>query len=324
MWLGTTVPLGRVIESDIAKLYHTGTSCWYNTAMIQDTLEETKRLVWPVINSYLKDPNYPTQFAIPRQVKKEADLFWKINRVYPERKGKYLRPTAVRLIAGAMGVRGKKVAKTAAAMQLSEEWILIHDDIEDHSLTRRGAPTLHKLYGMELALNAGDALHMIMWKIVNDIGIPTVSEEFYRMLLRTAVGQSVEQIWTNDKKHLTDKEYLFIADSKSAYYSIAGPMRLGAIVAGASKEQIDKLTEFGLHLGRCFQLVDDIIDSVQDKTEGKSTIVQENGIPYAKGLAEEEKEKARKIFDKELGFLFDEPERNELKELMDFILERTY
>lgn len=292
--------------------------------MIQDILERTKKLVWPVIKGYLKDPAYPKQFAIPPSLKNEIDLFWKINRTYPERMGKYLRPTAVRLIAGAMGEKDEKVIKTAAAMQLSEEWILIHDDIEDHSDMRRAAPTLHKLYGMELALNAGDALHMIMWKIINDINLPAVSEEFYKMLFRTAVGQSVEQIWTNDKKKLSDSEYLFVADSKSAYYSIAGPMRLGAIVAEASSGQLDKLSQFGLNLGRCFQLVDDIIDAKQDKTEGKSTIVQEKGIQYTKKLAEGEKEKARKIFDKELGFLSHEPERTELAELMDFILERKY
>lgn len=292
--------------------------------MIVSTLETTKKLVWPVIDSYLKDPTYPMQFSIPRKFSKEIKLFWEINRTYPERKGKYLRPTALRLIAGALGVRNQKVIRSAAAMQLSEEWILIHDDLEDHSETRRDGPTLHKLYGEELAINAGDALHTIMWKIINDIDAPKITEEFYRMLFRTEVGQAVEQIWTNKKKHLTHSEYFFIADSKSAYYSVAGPMRLGAIAAGANSKQIEKITNFGLHVGRCFQLVDDIIDQKQDKKEGKSTIIQEKGIKYARKLAEKEKYLAKRIFDKDLGFLSHEPERTQIKELIDFILEREY
>lgn len=296
----------------------------YNRLVIIDTLNETKRLVWPVIKSYLRDPRYPKQFALPLFVKKETEKFWKINREYPERQGKYLRPTALRLIAGAMGRRDKKVNLTAAAMQLSEEWILIHDDIEDKSTTRRGAPTLHKLYGLELALNAGDALHMIMWKIIHDIGIPNISEEFYRMLFRTALGQAVEQVWTDEGRKLTDREYLFIADSKSAYYSVAGPMRLGAILAGATSGQIEKITNFGWHVGICFQLVDDILDEKQDKIEGRSNIVQEKGIKYARRLAENEKDKAKKIFEKDLNFLSRDPERTQLKELMDFILDRKY
>ena len=55
----------------------------------------------------------------------------------------------------------KDAIKTAAAMQMSEEWILIHDDIEDNSEKRRGEPTLHKIYGDELAINAGDSLQAL-------------------------------------------------------------------------------------------------------------------------------------------------------------------
>jgi geranylgeranyl pyrophosphate synthase len=152
-----------------------------------------------------------------------------------------------------------------------------------------------------------------------------VTEEFFKILSRTALGQGVEQIWKNDgEKIIEDDKYFFVADGKSGYYSIAGPMRLGAIVAGASDEEIEKITEFGLYLGRCFQLVDDILDIQQDKKEGKITLANTKGIDYAKKLALEAKTKAREIFDKELGFLKNEPARSELKELIDFILEREY
>ena len=293
--------------------------------MVQETLEKTKKLIWPEIQKYLKDPVYPTQFRIPYKYKKEVDLYWKINRVYPERKGKYLRPTLVLLIAEALGAERKKALKTAAAMQLSEEWILIHDDIEDNSEKRRGKLTLHKIYGNELAINAGDVLQIIMWKILNDQNSPKISEEFYKMLLRTTLGQGVEQIWTNRKaKRISEGQYFFIADSKSAYYSIAGPMRLGAIAAGATPDQMDKITDFGLYLGRCFQLIDDILDFRQDKREGKITLANTKGLPYARKLVLEEKNKALEIFDKKLGFLSKEPARSKLKELIGFILERKY
>jgi geranylgeranyl pyrophosphate synthase len=293
--------------------------------VVQETLENTKKLVWPEIKKHLKDPDYPTQFQIPSKYKKDVDLYWKINRVYPERKGKYLRPTLVLLTAKALGAKIQKVVKVAAAMQLSEEWILIHDDIEDKSEERRGKPSLHKIYGQELAINAGDSLHIIMWKIINDINSHAISEEFYKMLLRTALGQGVEQIWTNkgDKK-INEAEYFFIADSKSAYYSIAGPMRLGAIVAGATPEQMDKITNFGLHLGRCFQLADDILDVKQDGKEGKVTLARTKGVHYTKRLALEVKTKALEIFDESLRFLATEPARSELKELINFVIERKY
>lgn len=292
--------------------------------MIQDTLEETKKLVWPEIEKYLVDPPYPKQFQIPRRFKNDVDLYWKINKEYPERKGKYLRPTLTLLTAGAMGIDPKNAIKVAGAMQLSEEWILISDDIEDKSETRRGKPTLHKMYGNELAINASDALETIMWKMIADTNDNKVIDEFYRLLLRTTLGQGVEQIWTNEKKDLTDDEYFFVADSKSAYYSIAGPIRLGAIVAGATDDQLDKLTEFGLYLGRCFQLVDDILDIEEDKKEGKKTLANTKGVDHTKKLAEEMKQKAKDIFDRDLDFLSHDPAETKIQELMNFILERKY
>jgi len=292
--------------------------------MIQDTLNKTKKLVWPEIKKYLKDPKYPAQFLIPAKFKKEVDLYWKINNEYPERKGKYLRPTLVLLVASALGVNNKLILKVASAMQLSEEWILISDDIEDNSDKRRDKPTLHKMYGVELAINASDTLETIMWKIVTDCKNPLVFDEFYRIILRTTLGQGVEQIWTNKKERLTDQKYFFVADSKSAYYSMAGPMRLGAISVGATKNQLEKITEFGLHLGRCFQLVDDILDLEQDKKEGKTTLANTKGIEYTKKLAIKEKDLAREIFDRDLKFLSHEPARTKLKELIEFILERKY
>lgn len=292
--------------------------------MVQDTLEETKKLVWPEIEKYLVDPPYPSQFQIPKKFKKEVETYWKINKEYPERKGKYLRPTLTLLTAGAMGTDIQKAIKVAGAMQLSEEWILISDDIEDNSDARRGKPTLHKMYGNELAINASDALETIMWKMIVDTNDKNVIDEFYRLLLRTTLGQGVEQIWTNEKRDLTDDEYFFVADSKSAYYSIAGPIRLGAIVAGADDDQINKLAEFGLYLGRCFQLVDDILDLEQDTKEGKKTLANTQGIPYTKNLAEQMKQKAKEIFDRDLGFLNHDPAKTKIQELMNFILEREY
>lgn len=292
--------------------------------MIQDTLEETKKLVWPKIEKYLKDPIYPKQFQIPEKFKKESEEFWNINKVYPERKGKYLRPTLVMIIASAMGIDPKLSVNIAGAMQLSEEWILISDDIEDKSNERRGKPTLHKLYGIELAINASDCLETIMWKMIIDCKNSEIIDEFYRIMVRTTLGQAVEQIWTNTKVNIDNDQYFFVADSKSAYYSIAGPMRLGAIAANANENQLDKITEFGLHLGRCFQLVDDILDLEQDKKEGKSTLTTEYGIDYTKKLAKNEKQIAKNIFDKDLKFLSKEPARTKLVELIDFILERKY
>jgi geranylgeranyl diphosphate synthase type II len=234
-------------------------------------LEKYKKLVWPEIKRYLKDPVYPPSFQIPKTFKKEALFHWKATKEYPKRQGKYLRPTLLILTCEAMGGKPQDAVKTAAAMQISEDWILIHDDFEDKSEVRRGKPTLHRMYGPELAINAGDALHIIMWKVLTDnksldSKITTaLIDEFYRMLTRTALGQALEIKWAKENKiDFLDKDWFFIADGKTSYYSVAGPMRLGAIIAGATNKKLDLLAEFGLNLGRCFQLVDDVLDLTSD------------------------------------------------------------
>ena len=184
---------------------------------------------------------------------------------------------------------------------------------------------------MELAVNAGDTLTTIMWKVLLDnekvLGPEKTFEimnEFYKTLLRTEHGQAVEIMWSKKRKRISDSDWFFLADGKTSYYTISLPVRLGAIVAEASKEQIEKLTEFGLYLGRCFQLVDDILDIETDKKEGKLTIPIIKGVPYAQKLATNLGKKAGKIFEENLSFLSHEPAKTQLRELIDFVLERKY
>lgn len=259
----------------------------------KQVLEEKKALVWPEIESYLNTiTDFPEYCLVPSVYHYLIRFYRQIVGDYPERKGKYLRPSLVLLTASAMGFPEKKALKTASAMQISEDWILNHDDIEDNSLERRGMPALHRIYGAEQALNAGDGLHVLMWKVLQDnrkvVGDKKafeIMDEFYKMLNRTVFGQMTEIKWTKENRtDLKDKDILFILESKTGYYTIAGPMRLGAILAGANDRQLADLYEFGKYLGYCFQIKDDLLDLTSDFSglkkqtgndiyEGKRTIM---------------------------------------------------
>jgi len=255
-------------------------------------LDSYKKPVWKEIKKYLKRPIYPTTFKIPSKYQKDISNYWKIVEEYPKRQGKYFRPALLLLTTEAMGQKMEKAIKTATAIQISEEWLLIHDDIEDQSLVRRGKPTLHELYSPELALNAGDSLHVIMWKIILDnkknLGTEKtfkIANEFYKILSRTVDGQGIEIAWKQKgRKGFQDRDWYFIADGKTAYYTTTGPMVLGGIIANANQKQINLLANFGLYLGRCFQLTDDLLDltsnfrgpgqrTASDLYEGKRTIM---------------------------------------------------
>lgn len=238
-----------------------------------NTLKTYQNLLWPIIEKKIKEiNNFPKYCQLDKKYQKELDFHLNIVSDYPERKGKYIRPTLLMLTALAMGAKKKETMMTAAAMQMSEDWILNHDDIEDDSENRRGKATLHKIYGNELAINAGDALHVIMWKVLFDnfsildkkMAMKIV-KEFYTMLNRTILGQGIELKWTKDNRFdLNEKDNLLILESKTGYYTIAGPMRLGAIIAGANQSKLESIYKFGVILGRSFQIIDDLLDLTSD------------------------------------------------------------
>ena len=200
--------------------------------------------MWSAIEKELPRINKFDDFCKPAEkFQNLIDFNQEIADVYPKRKGKYFRPCLVILAGQAMGVSKDLLINTAAAQQISEEWILIHDDIEDDSMERRGEMTLHRKYTKELALNAGDSLHILMWeilqnnrKILGDEKAFLVMDEFIKMLKRTVLGQTIEIKWTQENKNnISDDDVLLIMESKTGYYTIAGPMREGAIIAGATR-----------------------------------------------------------------------------------------
>jgi geranylgeranyl diphosphate synthase type II len=280
----------------------------------RQVLAQKRALVWKEIDKYLKTPVFKGKMALGQNYQSLLDFHWRMVRAYPERQGKYLRPTLLLLTAEAMGSLIQKALKTAAAMQTSEDWLLVHDDWEDDSLQRRGEPALHRLYSKELANNAGDGLHVVMWQILWDnltvLGpkkAKEVADEFAQMLTRTVLGQTIEIKWTQENcQKLTDEDIFLILDGKTSYYTIAGPMRLGAIIAGATPKQLGVLWEFGQHLGRCFQIVDDLLDLTSDFKglkkqtgndiyEGKRTIMLMHLLRTLKG---KDKERAAEILAK--------------------------
>ncbi len=348
----------------------------------KQVLANKRKIVWREIKKYLDDSIvFSGQRQIPKRYSSLLKFHQRLINEYPKRFGKYVRPTIILLICEAMGGKTDNALKTAAAMQLSEEWLLIHDDFEDDSLYRRGQPALQRIYGPELAVNAGDTLHLIQNQLLLDnfINLPSklarkVADEFTRMLLRTAIGQTVEIKWTQETNtSLKEEDYLFIIDGKTVDYSVAGPMRLGAILAGASDVQLEELYAFGRPLGRCYQIRDDYLDLVSDFDglkqkgndvyEGKITVflihllqniksgdrakllsilaksraektspevewvilmMEKHGsLQYGKSLAEGFAKEAKERMSK-LSFLKYRPAKNQLHDLIDFVIERTH
>lgn len=188
-------------------------------------------------------------------------------REYTDRRGKYARPNLALLWCELYGGKVEDAFLSACGIQMVEDWILLHDDWEDQNELRRGKPAAHILYGDVFAINAGDAGHMLQWKIVHDASkAPKVGEEiydkFYDILLVAAEGQyyDLKLARGKDITHFTLDDYWRSIHAKSAYYSVYGPMQLGAIAAGQPDRAIRQMEDYGTLIGRAFQIKDDILD----------------------------------------------------------------
>lgn len=205
----------------------------------------------------------------------ELQAFHRHMREYPNRAGKTLRGQVLMYSSRAHGGDDPFALTAAAALELFQNWVLIHDDIEDGSEERRGKPALHRSIGVPVALNVGDAMHVYMWKLL--LALPTVStggdraailREFEWMILRTAEGQHIDLSWVQDGRFDIDEaDYLAMVTRKTAYYTVVSPLRLGA--ACATVEPHPDLDAAGVDLGVAFQIRDDVLNLMPEVSYGK-------------------------------------------------------
>ncbi len=233
----------------------------------------TKQLTFKEFIELHRKPIYD---MIGRYVQlKEPVAHYKIMRDYIERQGKYARPGLLMLTGLMYGAKPEDLYLPAAAQQLSEDWILMQDDIEDDSELRRGLPAVQKIYGWVHSFNATNSGQMAMWKMLKDYAIAKgengnrLYDKFYEMLVYTVEGQYIENHFIHDTKDLkqaSEELYYRIVDSKTCFYTIFGPMQLGAIAAGHGDDKtLEMLKEIGTQVGIAFQIMDDILDMTADE-----------------------------------------------------------
>lgn len=204
---------------------------------------------------------------------KEIQLLYNMMRDYPSRPGKGLRSSLCIFTCESFGGDKEKAIRTAAALEVFQSWILIHDDIEDYSELRRGEPVLHRKYGIPLSINTGDALHAKMWDILignqeslNKNKTIDIVNEFLCMINETTKGQHIELSWVaNNSWDQKEEDYYLMVEKKTSWYTCIAPCRIGASIANLNKSKLDDLIPFGSKLGTAFQIQDDILNLKGDE-----------------------------------------------------------
>ena len=232
---------------------------------------------------------------------------------YPLRGAKGLRPALCIATCRALGGALEPVLPSAATLELYHNAFLVHDDVEDGSETRRELPTLHREHGVPIAINVGDAmLALALTPLVENtrhVGVGKalrIMQVIARMARETAEGQAMELDWVR-RCHwdVTDDDYRAMVTKKTSWYSFIAPIAIGAIVAGASDEQLAALERLGRELGIAFQIRDDVLnltsggsygkEAAGDLWEGKRTLILLHAL---RALGEPDRDRARDILGK--------------------------
>ncbi len=196
---------------------------------------------------------------------------------YPLRGGKMMRPSLCIATARAFGAPVDDALRTAVAIELLHNALLIHDDIEDGSEERRGRPTLHKLHGVPLALHAGDTLTLMSLRPLIEnrqtIGprlTMRIFEETERMAQESAEGQAMDLGWRQENvTDLDDADYLEMVLKKTCWLGTIYPSRIGALIGSRDSLDLDPFIRFGFFIGASFQIQDDVLNLVAEKDYGK-------------------------------------------------------
>ncbi len=234
---------------------------------------------------------------IRQQLVSRVPLVGKIGDYIISAGGKRLRPLLVLLSGKALGLQDDRLRLLAATIEFLHTATLLHDDVVDESSMRRGRQTANALFGNAASVLVGDFLHSRSFQLMVSLNNMRVMQILSDATNVIAEGEVLQLLNMHDPD-VTQESYLNVIRSKTAKLFEASA-QLGALIAGASEDDIEAAAEYGRSLGTAFQLIDDVLDYAGDATEigknvgddlreGKPTMpliwLMENGTPEQREL----------------------------------------
>lgn len=208
--------------------------------------------------------------------------------------GKRIRPLLVLLTTSAAGGDWERALPAAAAVELVHNFSLIHDDIEDNSTLRRGRPTVWYLWGIPLAINAGDAMltlaHLSIFRLGqtcdNEIALKA-AEILQNACLELTKGQHLDISYENRNDLTLDDYWLMISGKTASLISTCA--NLGALIARSTLSTRESYREYGHNLGMAFQALDDLLgiwgdEALTGKSNASDLISGKKSLPVLYAL----------------------------------------
>lgn len=208
--------------------------------------------------------------ALSRDVYKEPENLYHPIQYILKLGGKRLRPILTLLSCDIFSGDYKIALDAALAIEMFHNFTLMHDDIMDEALIRRGKTTIHHKWDVNTGILSGDALMILAYQFFENYEGETF-KKIVSLFNKTALEVCEGQQYDMDFETRTDvslEEYKKMIGYKTAVL-IAAALKMGAIIANADKNEADLIYDFGYNLGMAFQLQDDFLDTFGSKDFGK-------------------------------------------------------
>jgi octaprenyl-diphosphate synthase len=214
------------------------------------------------ILNLVKDDLSEIEIALKQNLNPHLDLVSQIAGHILFSGGKRLRPLLMVLSARLCGYDGNYEKTFSTIFEYLHAATLLHDDVVDKATLRRGKPVAHSIWDEAIVVLVGDFLLARSLSIAAETKQPDVIKVVAEITENMSQGE-IHQLMKKGCVDLTEKEYMEIIRRKTAVL-FQGTCRVGALIAGVSKEKEDALAGYGFNVGIAFQMVDDLLDYSQD------------------------------------------------------------
>jgi len=210
----------------------------------------------------LEDRLGDVRTTVGKLIAADFSLITDVNAHLLQMQGKMFRPTIVFLVDEATGRRNPRAVNVAAVVELIHLATLVHDDSVDHSVLRRGMPTINSLFSHQVSVIMGDYLYSRAVIELVRIGDLEPLRVLSRVTNEMTIGE-MRQLLAHDRLRYTEEEYDLLIRAKTASL-LSGAAEVGALAA--APEERSAMARFGEYLGMAFQIVDDLLDFTESAT----------------------------------------------------------
>lgn len=179
--------------------------------------------------------------------------------------GKRIRPTLLMAANAMFGGSDDTVRGAALGIETFHNFTLLHDDLMDRSPLRRGQPTVYRKWDENTAILSGDTMYALAWRYFLRQPSPRLQEIlncFNETAIEVCEGQQYDMNFER-RNDVGIDDYMMMIRKKTAVL-LAGALKIGALYAGAPDSEVQKIYDFGIHMGLAFQLQDDLLDGYGD------------------------------------------------------------